>query len=342
MKPNYLSFFSGIGCFEYAIHQVFRHAHCIGYSEIDSYALKVYSTYYPEHSNLGDITKITESQIKSILEKTPCHLIVAGFPCQDLSSLAHAYGHKRKDLKGEHSGLFFRLKRILKWIYKYNSVQAKIIIENNGSMNQLNRRRITLHLKSVDTNFDSIELNGISFGVQRRKRIFWNNFNCPEIETKQNINTNQKWKDILLTKNDKRLESLGVSEYYMQAFNRLYPTNNQTEAYIAKPLNNSWYQFVHTGVFFQKSRWQMHDHSDTAQPHSIAIKRSNNNIIIRKNTYSSTFEEPFKVRKLHPVEIERLFFLPDGYVSNFFSHTRSEKLLGNGIIIPMIQYILEN
>jgi site-specific DNA-cytosine methylase len=79
-KINYLSLFSGIGCFEYAIEQTFKKAQCIGYSEIDEYALKVYSTYYPQHPSLGDITKITEKQIQTIVEKTPCHIIVAGFP----------------------------------------------------------------------------------------------------------------------------------------------------------------------------------------------------------------------------------------------------------------------
>jgi site-specific DNA-cytosine methylase len=314
---------------------MFSQARCIGYSEIDKYALNVYSTYYPKHSNLGDITIITEQQIKAILEKTPCHLIVAGFPCQDLSSLSYGFRNKQHGLKGEHSGLFFKLKKILKWVQKYNSVHVKIIIENNGSMTQSNQVKITRHLRSIDDNFDSVELNGTFFGVQRRRRIFWNNFNCPEM--KQPFTPLQKWKDILLDTSDPRLKTLRVSEYYMEAFNRLYPTTSCTEAYIAKPTTGSWYQFVPTGKFYQKSRWQMHDHSDTIQPHSIAIRRANNHIIIRK---TATEGSPFRVRKLHPIEIERLFFLPDGYISDHFSHSRSEKLLGNGIIIPMIQYIL--
>ena len=55
---KYLSLFSGVGGFELAIHSVFPDAVCIGYSEVDSNAIKTYQKHFPEHVNLGDITKI--------------------------------------------------------------------------------------------------------------------------------------------------------------------------------------------------------------------------------------------------------------------------------------------
>ena len=66
---KYLSLFSGIGGFEVAIHKKWPDAICIGYSEIKPSAIKVYEYHYPTHTNLGDITKITEEQIIELLEK---------------------------------------------------------------------------------------------------------------------------------------------------------------------------------------------------------------------------------------------------------------------------------
>jgi site-specific DNA-cytosine methylase len=38
--------FSGIGGFELAIHSVFPNAECVGYSEIDKYAIKTYRKHF--------------------------------------------------------------------------------------------------------------------------------------------------------------------------------------------------------------------------------------------------------------------------------------------------------
>ena len=55
---NYLSLFAGIGGFDLALN---RHGHqCIGYSEINKYAIAVYERHFPEVKNYGDITRIKD------------------------------------------------------------------------------------------------------------------------------------------------------------------------------------------------------------------------------------------------------------------------------------------
>ena len=67
---KYLSFFSGIGGFEMALHSIYgESAKCIGYSEVKPAAIKVYQHHFPEHKNLGDITKITTEQITEIIKQ---------------------------------------------------------------------------------------------------------------------------------------------------------------------------------------------------------------------------------------------------------------------------------
>jgi DNA-cytosine methyltransferase len=335
MTFNYISLFSGIGCFEYAIHKTVSNANCLGYSEINPYAVKVYENHYPNHKNLGDITKIKERDIANILNKKSCHLVVAGFPCQDLSSLAPIFGHRDKfGLEGEKSGLFFQLKKILKWIWKYSRKIPNVIIENNSSMNHSNWQLITNNLLDIDPNFDSIELCGSIFGLQRRKRIFWTNFRIPEPTSK--VRKYQTWKDILLP--EKHMQY--VSEQHIQMLNKIYKSTSQkSQSYIAKPSSVSgWYHFVSTGRSGEKSRWQMglSNHSDTCLDYSRTITRARNFILIRKGNQKSLF----KMRKLHAIELERLFFLPDGYVSDYVSQTQSENLLGNAIIVRVIGYII--
>ena len=78
---KYISLFSGIGGFELGIQRALGESNveCIGYSEVDKFAIKVYEFHFPTHTN---VTKITEEQIKKLLKKSGgCDLLVGGFPC---------------------------------------------------------------------------------------------------------------------------------------------------------------------------------------------------------------------------------------------------------------------
>lgn len=55
-----------------------REPSCVGFSEIDKYAVQIYQKHFPEHKNYGDITKINTSELPAF------DLLVGGFPCQHL------------------------------------------------------------------------------------------------------------------------------------------------------------------------------------------------------------------------------------------------------------------
>ena len=80
---------------------------CVAVSEIDPFACAVLAHHYPDVPNLGDITKITESDIAMLGD---IDLVVFGSPCQDLSVAG-----KRKGLDGARSGLFFNAMQIVEW-----------------------------------------------------------------------------------------------------------------------------------------------------------------------------------------------------------------------------------
>ena len=86
-----------------------------------------------------------------------------------------------------------------------------------------------------------------------------------------------------------------------------------------------------------RSRWEMNVFSDTARPHALVIIRFRNGVLVRDTLQP----EHFQIRSYHPVELERLFHLPDGYVSDLCSRTQCTRLLGNAVIVSVVRYLLE-
>ena len=97
---KYFSAFSGIGGFELGIG---KEHECVGYSEIDKYAIQIYQKHFPEHKNYGDITTINVQELPDF------DFFVGGFPCQSFSIAG-----KRRGLQDTRSTLFFEIARIVK------------------------------------------------------------------------------------------------------------------------------------------------------------------------------------------------------------------------------------
>ena len=106
---RYLSLFSGIEAVTQAWKPLGYEA--VAFSEIELFPCAVLDHYYPDVPNLGDITKITETQIKKLGH---IDIVVFGSPCQDLSIAG-----KREGLDGERSGLFKTAIKIIKWCRKH-------------------------------------------------------------------------------------------------------------------------------------------------------------------------------------------------------------------------------
>ena len=99
---RYLSLFSGIEAATAAWHPLGWEP--VAFSEIEKFPCAVLAHHYPLVPNLGDVTKITDEQIKALGR---IDIVVGGSPCQDLSKAG-----KRKGLAGERSGLFYEQIRI--------------------------------------------------------------------------------------------------------------------------------------------------------------------------------------------------------------------------------------
>jgi len=330
---KYISLFSGIGGFEVAIQKRWADAECLGYSEIKPSAIKVYEHHYPNHKNLGDITKITDEKILELV-KDGCDLIVGGFPCTNLSSIAAISGNY-DGLDGPESGLFYELLRIIKVAKpKY------IIIENNNSMKKCNKKLITELFREI---FPEIQMNMIDasdFGVQTRKRLYWTNFKIKDLPKE----CSQTWDDVLEPIDD--VYNLRKSSKRINGYNtKINRKNIKQKTRIMKLIENDTYEFVYTSCEKNEiSRWELCTISDNMHiqiytPYPVGKSRP---ILARDNLLIDRRTKPaFIFRKFSIKETERLFWFPDDYTS-MVKQTHSEDLLGNTVVVKVIDYIIQN
>ena len=157
---KYLSLFSGIGGFEKGIQQVHPDWECVGYSEIDKYAIQVYEKHF-KHKNYGDITTVNTAELPDF------DLLVGGFPCQ-----AFSIAGKRRGFDEARGTLFFEIARILrdKRPRYFVLENVKGLLSHDGGKTLQTIFRI---LADLGYEFEWQVLNSKNFGVpQNRERIF--------------------------------------------------------------------------------------------------------------------------------------------------------------------------
>jgi DNA-cytosine methyltransferase len=332
---KYISLFSGIGGFELAIQELYPNAICLGYSEIKQTAISVYNRHFPSHKNIGNITTLTDEDIRK-LTADGCDLIVAGFPCSNLSSLSRTSG-SNQGLDGAKSGLFYNLLSILKIVKP-----RFFVIENNHSMGRKNCTQISNLLREELTEkIYCTVLDAKDFGVQSRKRIFWTNF---PVET-DNVTCTQTWDDVL---ND---ETLCVSDKYISCMNRTLKCDHNPKYLIEVQQVGTKYRYITLPpVPNRRSRWQCSFHSDNSSdtPFTYPVGKSrpvtasfgSHNILCDHRGYE---DGEFIPRLFSVTESERLFGFPDGWVSDVL-HSRRNCLdcLGNSVVTIVIKYVLSH
>jgi len=152
---NVLSLFDGISCARVALERAGIPVDKYYASEIDKYAISISQKNYPDIIQIGSVTEVISSNYTDI------DLLIGGSPCQDLSIAKK----NRKGLDGERSGLFWEYVRILR------EVKPKwFILENVASMSKESRDTISKALV-----VEPIMINASLVSAQNRKRLFWTN-----------------------------------------------------------------------------------------------------------------------------------------------------------------------
>lgn len=158
---KYFSMFSGIGGFEYGMEQSKHDFECVGFCEVDKYAISIYTRHFPTHRNYGDATQINTRELEDF------QFLVGGFPCQ-----AFSIAGKRKGFEDARGTLFFEIARVLRdkkpQYFLLENVKGLLSHDGGGTFKKilevLNELRYDVTWKIY---------NSKDYGVpQNRERIF--------------------------------------------------------------------------------------------------------------------------------------------------------------------------
>ncbi|MBR3208767.1 MAG: DNA (cytosine-5-)-methyltransferase [Bacilli bacterium] len=161
MTLKVLSLCSGVGGAELALSYSDFTSKIVGYSEIDQYAQSIYEKQFPDHINLGDLTKIDTNDLEDF------DMLIAGFPCQ-----AFSVAGKQKGFDDTRGTIFFDIARILEAkkpkYFLFENVKNLISHDKGNTFKVIANRLIDM---GYNIRWDV--LNSKDFGVpQNRERIY--------------------------------------------------------------------------------------------------------------------------------------------------------------------------
>lgn len=308
-----LSLFDGISCARVALERAGIPVEAYYASEIDKYAIQVSDKNYGSIVHLGSVTDIGKD--KFFNELPEIDLLIGGSPCQDLSIAKK----DRKGLDGERSGLFWEYVRILR------EVQPKyFILENVASMSKESKDIISKAL-----GVEPIMINASLVSAQNRKRLFWTNIPNVTLPEDRGI----LLKDILEEEVDEKYK---VYSDNWRVERNTVDVNGKSRCLNAsnyKGALNDGMSLIRVG---QIGKGGQGDRIYSPQGKSVGLSALGGGRGAKTGLYQT---EEYTIRKLTPIECERLQGLPDNYTEGI-SNTQRYKCLGNAFNVDVVAHIL--
>lgn len=302
---KFYDLFSGIGGFRLGLE---RNGHeCIGSCEIDKYARQVYEHRFGDSAGGidNDARELDASSLK-------IDILCAGFPCQ-----AFSYCGQRMGFADARGTLFLEIARIAK--------QARpqyLFLENvKGLLNHDKGRTFgtilnTLYELGYDVEWQVI--NGKYFVPQNRERVFIIG-HLREKPSRQIFPLRELDESNDESRTEKQRQGKRIRGTYSTAIDYSYYKGwggNRTLIMLAD---------------YGSSRYRVYDKKGIAP--TILIPGGG-------LFQPKILEDNNKIRKLTPLECERLMGFPDNWtqIPNI-SDTQRYKMIGNSVIVPVIEYI---
>lgn len=308
-----LSLFNGISGLHCAFDRAGIKVDTCYYSEIDKYANKVTEKHYPDDVALGDVTKWREWNI----DWSSIDFVSAGFPCQAWSVAGNQLGDK-----DERGALFWTTLDVIANVLKHNP-SAKFLMEN-VKMKKDFEQYITHHTEQALGYVEKTLINSALVSAQNRNRYYWTNFKVDQ----------PKDRCILL----KDILEMEVDEKYFYSEKAL--------SYLDRTKINKRFSMFKDNLKSVCVTANFHK----SLPYNVYVDRLKSNCILTNygnmacvNYNKSQGQIVFhndSVRKLTPLECERLQTLPDNWTS-MLSDTQRYKCIGNGWTIDVIAHILK-
>lgn len=305
-----LSLFDGISCGRLALERAGIPIEKYYASEIDKYAIQIAQKNYPDTIQIGDINKIHFTDFMDV------DLIIGGSPCQDLSIAKQ----NREGLRGARSGLFWR------YVDALATIRPKyFLLENVASMRNDDRDAITETLRKIYPETECIMINSALVSAQQRRRYYWTNWHVDQpndkgILLKDILETQDGIPAALRTRKDntgkyKRLETKSDNKA-----NSL--TSVQTDSMICEPIRLGELDGLGKG---QANRIY------SVCGKSVCLNANGGGGGAKTGLYKVDLPDgEYVVRKLTPIECERLQTLPDGWTGGYQTHKDTKQSATDG------------
>ena len=356
-----LSLFDGISCSHVALERAGIPVEVYYASEIDKYAIQITQKNYPDTIQLGDINNIDFTEFIGKVD-----LLIGGSPCQDLSISKN----NRQGLQGSRSGLFYKYVEALEIIKpKY------FLLENVANMKKEDKDTITSILgvepilinsalvsaqqrkRLYWTNISNItqpQDKGILLqdilesGLPYLEKaealtaiyngaVFWNSIQkhqrtmiteplkIPEATVKGYVEIQQGDCVDLTQLNSKTRRGRSMKE----KSNCITASNPQYYQYLGK-------EPIRIGQYGKGGQGQR---IYSVQGKSVSLSANGGRQGAKTGLYKIDLPDgEYLIRKLTPLECERLQTLPDNYTEGI-SNTQRYKCIGNGWTVDVIAHI---
>ena len=372
MQPiTVLSLFDGMSCWRLALERAWIPVASYYASEIDKYAIEVSENNRPDIIQVGDVREIrVKSDIKATgIVRRPdgdtnvyvgdngLDLLIGGSPCQWFSSAG-----KGLNFEDPRSKLFFEFIRIL------NEAKPKYFLLENVKMKKERQNIISENLFGIQ----AVEIDSALVSAQRRKRLYRVGKRNEDWCYSQVVISQPEDKGILLKDilEDKAEEKYMLSEKLVKWFlnkssvfrdrfkiaspdwkGACLTTNNQgsciTQSYILcniNPSGNGQNGNVYSSegksptLTTNKWEWQKILQLPRGANKWGIFEQKTPTLSSNSRSYNNLLHDGYCLRRLTPIECERLQTLPDDYTAGV-SNSQRHKMLGNGWTIDVIAHI---
>ena len=373
---NILSLFDWISCGRVALERAGIQVDKYFASEVDKYAIQIAKKNHPDTIHIGSVTDVLYcdwtiywSDLSMMHKDANIDMIIWWSPCQDLS-IAKKDG---KWLQWEKSSLFFEYVRILKEVKpKY------FLLENVASMKKADKEEITRVLTEVYPDVQWYLINSALLAAQNRKRLYWTNIQWVEQPEDRGILLKDILEETIDEKfilNNEQVEKMKLIKWsktffsWKKEWSIEFPMSTDRKSLTVltseSGLNRST-NCIQVSWVALRNRWEWKkpEFNGTEKANSMTTVQTDsmvfvanqfNNRIFTDKTgtlwtwmwrtakqwlaiYKDEISEKWFIRKLTPIECERLQTLPDNY-TEWVSNTQRYKAIWNWWTVDIIAHI---
>jgi DNA-cytosine methyltransferase len=342
-----LSLFDGISAGQLALQKVGVKVTDYYAAEIDKYTIQITQKNFPNTIQLGDVENFESWDI----DWSTISLVTGGFPCQAWSTAGKQLGDK-----DERGKLFWVMLEIIKKVLIYNPNAAYLI--ENVKMKKEFEKYITFHTEQALGRVDKHLINSNLFSAQNRSRYYWTNIPVPplpisndlllsdvleiDVPEKYFVDANSYKTGSNQLNSDYKSQANTIHDAYKKSPSLCAFTHGYAQGYIKEFYLNDR-EIERATLKYSPTVWKSGNKMGRMQfPDSVDRKsKTLCSTTIKADRATHHLKDFYGIRRLTPVEFERLQTFPDNYTAGV-SNTQRYKMIGNSWTVDVIVHILKN